>query len=172
MVKIKKSIVIIFLLIFNSAYCFSFFGLFKKDNETKEITKVEVGKKNQVTEQQQVLELVNKERVKKGLVPLKLNKKLNDIALKKSNDMAINNYFSHNSKKLGTPFEQMKKSGIKYKTAGENIAKGQKTPQEVMTTWMNSKGHRDNIMNPKFTEMGISRDTQNKYVWTQNFIGK
>ncbi len=155
MKKIKKILIIIFLLSFNIIYCFSFIGSKPKFTE----------------EQETILKLVNEERQKKGVAPLKLNKTLNDTTLKKSNDMAVNKYFSHNSKKLGTPFDLMKKNGVKYRIAGENIAMGQKNPREVMKSWMNSKGHRENILNSKFTEMGISRDSYNKNIWTQHFIG-
>ncbi len=62
--------------------------------------------------------------------------------LQKSQDMIDNNYFSHNSPTYGSPFDMLKKFGISYKTAGENIAMGQKTPKEVVNAWMNSEGHR------------------------------
>jgi uncharacterized protein YkwD len=68
----------------------------------------------------------------------------------------------------------MKQFGITYKTAGENIAMGQKTPQEVMTAWMNSEGHRKNILNSSFTEIGIgiAKDKNGRLYWTQMFIGR
>ena len=65
--------------------------------------------------------------------------------------MINKNYFDHTSPTYGSPFDMMKKFGISYRTAGENIAKGQRTPQEVMNSWMNSSGHRANILNSSFT---------------------
>ncbi|WP_297407857.1 CAP domain-containing protein [uncultured Cetobacterium sp.] len=122
-------------------------------------------------DQIQILKLVNKERVTRGLTPLKLNKVLNQLANIKSNDMYKNNYFSHNSLVYGSPFDLMKQYNVKYMTAAENIAKGQDTPDYVMKMWMKSKGHKKNILNPRFKEMGVSRDNFNNNIWTQMFIG-
>lgn len=122
-------------------------------------------------DQIQILKLVNKEKVTRGLTPLKLNKVLNQLANIKSNDMYKNNYFSHNSPVYGSPFDLMKQYNVKYMTAAENIAKGQDTPDYVMKMWMESKGHKKNILNPRFKEMGISRDNFNNNIWTQMFIG-
>lgn len=122
-------------------------------------------------DQRTILNLVNKERVKRGLVPMKLNSKLNKLAKIKSDDMHKNRYFSHNSPIHGTPFDLLKKYKIDYMTAGENIAKGQDTPEHAMKSWMDSSGHRKNILNPKFQEMGVSRDEYGGNIWTQMFIG-
>ena len=92
--------------------------------------------------QQQVLDLVNAERTKRGISALTLDSNLSSVATKKSQDMVNKNYFDHTSPTYGSPFDMMKQFGISYRTAGENIAKGQKTPQEVVTAWMNSEGHR------------------------------
>ncbi|WP_242664935.1 CAP domain-containing protein, partial [Geobacillus zalihae] len=83
----------------------------------------------------------------------------------------VNHYFSHNSPTYGSPFEMMKKFGISYTAAGENIAKGQRTPQEVVNAWMNSEGHRANILNKNFTHIGVGFE-ENGYIWTQQFIRK
>ena len=64
-------------------------------------------------------------------------------------------YFSHQSPTYGSPFDMMKQFGITYRTAGENIAMGQSTPQAVVNAWMNSKGHRANILNASFTQIGM-----------------
>jgi uncharacterized YkwD family protein len=124
--------------------------------------------------QQEVLNIVNKERAAKGLSALKFNAELSKVATTKSQDMIDKNYFAHNSPTYGSPFDMMKKFGITYKSAGENIAMGQKTPQEVMTAWMNSEGHRKNILNSSFTEIGIgiAKDKNGRLYWTQMFIGK
>jgi uncharacterized protein YkwD len=65
----------------------------------------------------------------------------------------------------------MRDFGVTYKAAGENIAKGQRTPQEVVTAWMNSPGHRANILNKRFTHIGVGFE-QAENIWTQMFIGK
>ena len=83
--------------------------------------------------QQQVLDLVNAERTKRGISALTLDSNLSSVATKKSQDMVNKNYFDHTSPTYGSPFDMMKQFGISYRTAGENIAKGQKTPQEVVT---------------------------------------
>ena len=124
--------------------------------------------------QQQVLDLVNAERTKRGISALTLDSNLSSVAPKKSQDMVNKNYFDHTSPTYGSPFDMMKQFGISYRTAGENIAKGQKTPQEVVTAWMNSEGHRKNILNPNFTNLGvgIAKDSKGTTYWTQMFIGK
>ena len=124
--------------------------------------------------QQQVLDLVNAERTKRGISTLTLDSNLSSVATKKSQDMVNKNYFDHTSPTYGSPFDMMKQFGISYRTAGENIAKGQKTPQEVVTAWMNSEGHRKNILNPNFTNLGvgIAKDSKGTTYWTQMFIGK
>jgi uncharacterized protein YkwD len=85
--------------------------------------------------------------------------------------MATTGYFSHQSPDYGSPFEMMKQYGISYRTAGENIAKGQTTPSEVMQSWMNSSGHRQNILKSDFTHIGIGYCEQGNH-WVQMFIGK
>jgi uncharacterized YkwD family protein len=95
--------------------------------------------------EKQVLTMVNTERAKAGLAPLKLNWQLSRVARYKSQDMIDKGYFSHQSPTYGSPFVMMKNFGIRYTAAGENIAYGQRTAKEVMTGWMNSAGHRANI---------------------------
>ena len=124
--------------------------------------------------QQEVLKLVNVERTKRGLTPLKINTKLSNVATLKSQDMINKNYFSHTSPTYGSPFDMMKQFGITYRAAGENIAKGQKSPQQVMNSWMNSSGHRANILNSNYTELGvgIAKSSNGTIYWTQMFIGR
>lgn len=117
----------------------------------------------------QIVTLVNKERAAAGLQPVTGLDSLHKVAAAKATDMRKNNYFSHTSPTYGSPFDMMKSFGITYKSAGENIAKGQKTPEEVMKAWMNSSGHRANILNPNFNYIGVGYD--NNY-WVQEFIGK
>lgn len=121
--------------------------------------------------EQEVVELTNAERQKHGLAPLKIDEALSKVARVKSEDMAKQNYFSHNSPTYGSPFDMMKQFGISYRTAGENIAMGQKSPQEVVNAWMNSEGHRANILNSNFTHIGVGHVANGNY-WTQQFIGK
>ena len=119
--------------------------------------------------EKQVVDLTNAERAKAGLKPLQISNPLMDVAQAKSEDMAKNNYFSHTSPTYGSPFDQMKSAGISYKAAGENIAQGQKTPEEVVQAWMNSEGHRANILNGSFTHIGVGYVADGNY-WTQQFI--
>lgn len=117
---------------------------------------------------QEVARLVNEERAKAGLGPLTLDTALSNMALDKAKDMYHNNYFSHNSPTYGSPFDMMDQYNIPYSHAGENIAKGQSTAQQVMTDWMNSEGHKQNILNPNFTKIGVSYYNN---VWVQAFTG-
>ncbi|KOO41087.1 CAP domain-containing protein [Priestia koreensis] len=121
--------------------------------------------------EKKVVELVNQEREKAGLKPLQIDSKLSEVAKAKSQDMKDNNYFDHQSPKYGSPFDMMKKFGVDYSSAGENIAQGQTSPDEVMNSWMNSEGHRKNIMNPNFTHIGVGYVQDGNY-WTQEFISK
>jgi len=117
---------------------------------------------------QQVLVLVNEARSKEGLNPLAMNSALSKMAMVKAQDMYDNNYFAHESPTYGSPFDMMKSFGIAYKWAGENIAKGQRSPEEVMNAWMNSPGHRANIVSGNFTQIGIAYYNTE---WVQAFIG-
>lgn len=121
--------------------------------------------------EQRVVELTNAERAKQGLPALKIDTELSKVARIKSEDMPKNNYFDHNSPTYGSPFDMMKKFGISYTSAGENIAQGQRTPEEVVQAWMNSAGHRANILNNGFTHIGVGYVESGNY-WTQQFITK
>ncbi|WP_059172743.1 CAP domain-containing protein [Bacillus sp. FJAT-27445] len=120
---------------------------------------------------QQVIDLTNVQRQQNGLPPLKADAKLSGVALKKSQDMQQKNYFSHTSPTYGSPFDMMRDFGVSYRSAGENIAMGQRTPQEVVQAWMNSEGHRNNILNREFTHIGVGFEQGSNH-WTQMFIGK
>ena len=124
--------------------------------------------------EKEVVVLVNKERAKQGLAPLKDNSQLSNVARTKSEDMVAKNYFSHTSPTYGSPFDMMKKFGITYTSAGENIAMGQQTAASVMSSWMNSSGHKANILSKNFTEIGVgvAKDKSGSIYWTQQFIGK
>lgn len=122
----------------------------------------------------QVIQLTNQERAKNGLKPLAADWQLSRVARYKSADMKDKNYFSHTSPTYGSPFTMMRNFGIAYRSAGENIAAGQRTPSEVVQSWMNSPGHRKNILNPAYTHIGVGHVTGGSYghYWTQMFIGK
>lgn len=119
----------------------------------------------------EVIRLVNEIRVKNGLNELEADWELSRVARYKSQDMKDNNYFSHTSPVYGSPFEMIKHFGLSYKCAGENIAKGQTSPQAVVNAWMNSSGHRANILNKSYTKIGVGYVKSGNY-WTQMFIGK
>lgn len=118
----------------------------------------------------EVVRLVNDVRQQNGLKPLKENWELSRVARYKSQDMLDHRYFSHTSPTYGTPFQMIKSFGLSYRTAGENIAKGYATPQAVVNGWMNSSGHRANILNASYTQIGVGYVSQGHY-WTQMFIG-
>lgn len=132
----------------------------KKPNITNETQAIEL----------EVVKLVNEERKKAGLAPFTHSQELSKVARVKSQDMADKNYFSHNSPTYGDPFTMMKNFGINYRTAGENIAKGYQSPQSVVNGWMNSPGHRANILNPNFGTIGVGYVIKNGTTyWTQMF---
>lgn len=123
--------------------------------------------------QAEVLRLVNEQRANYGLSALSYSTQLEAVAYAHSKDMAQNNYFSHTNLSGQSPFDRMKAAGISYRSAAENIAAGQKTPQEVVNAWMNSAGHRANILNSSVTKMGVGIYSGGSYgiYWTQLFIG-
>ncbi len=121
--------------------------------------------------QEEILKLVNAERAKNGLKALELDWQVSRVAQYKSDDMANNNYFSHQSPTYGSPFEMLKQFNVNYKSAGENIAKGQKTSQAVMTAWMNSSGHKANILGSSYTHLGVGYTVKNGTTyWVQQFV--
>ena len=117
----------------------------------------------------EVVKLVNQERAAYGLEPLSISSELCAGARLKSEDMQKNNYFSHTSPTYGTAFDLMKSLGISYHTAGENIAQGYTTPSAVVEAWMNSEGHRANILSSTYTSIGVGYVAEGNY-WTQWFI--
>lgn len=127
---------------------------------------------SKVTEfEQEVIRLVNEIRAEKGLKALSYDWELSRVARNKSQDMKDNNYFSHTSPVYGSPFQMIRNFGISFRSAGENIAKGYATPQAVVNGWMNSSGHRANILNAGYTHIGVGYVSGGNY-WTQMFISK
>ena len=120
--------------------------------------------------EREVIRLVNEIRAQYGLSALSENAELCRVARYKSQDMHDKGYFDHTSPTYGTPFEMMKSFGISYRSAGENIAYGYATPQAVVDGWMNSSGHRANILNASYTRIGVGYVADGNY-WTQMFIG-
>lgn len=124
------------------------------------------------TVEAEVIRLTNAERAKNGLPALKSNWELSRVARFKSADMRDNRYFGHTSPVYGGPFQMMSDFGIKYSAAGENIAKGYTSAAAVVQGWMNSAGHRANILNAGFTQIGVGMavDSSGTRYWTQMFI--
>ena len=120
--------------------------------------------------EQEVVKLVNQTRKANGLKELTVNWELARVARYKSQDMHDKRYFSHTSPTYGSPFTMMKNFGITYRTAGENIAMGYTTPRSVFDGWMNSPGHRANILNAGYRQIGVGFFEEG-YYWTQMFIG-
>lgn len=133
----------------------------KEDEQISDIEKME----------NEAIQLTNLEREKHGLKPLKIDNKLQRSARTKSIDMKNNNYFSHESPIYGKLPDLMATFNINYRAAAENIAHGFTTPDAVVNAWMNSDGHRKNILNGNFTHIGIGYD-YSKHIWTQHFIQK
>jgi len=118
-----------------------------------------------------VIRLTNNERQKNGLPALKAYPELNNVANVKAQDMNEKGYFSHTSPTYGSPFDMMRDFGITYQAAGENIAQGQQSPEEVVNAWMNSEGHRANILDNKFTHIGVGFE-ETGHEWVQMFVKK
>lgn len=119
-----------------------------------------------------MVELVNQERVKAGLKPLTVDMRLVETARAKSRDMIDHAYFGHISPALGSPFDQMRRAGISYRYAGENLA-GAPTVEGAHAALMKSPGHRANILSPNFTRIGVGIVNGGPYgkMFTQQFIG-
>ncbi len=122
--------------------------------------------------EKEVIRLVNVERSKRGLETLQENWQLSRCARYKSKDMVNKKYFSHYSPTYGSPFKMMEDFGLRFTAAGENIAKGQQSAQQVMNAWMNSPGHRSNILSSSFNQIGVglAKDKNGVYHWTQMFM--
>lgn len=121
----------------------------------------------------EVFNLINAQRTKNGLSSLKVDAEVQSVTRIKAQDMVKNNYFDHNSPTYGSPFDMLNRFKISYRTAGENIA-GNSSNQEAVTAWMNSSGHKANILNSGFNYTGIGVVNGSKYgkIYVQIFIGK
>ena len=153
--------------------------LIKANPQIKNPAMIYVGQKIYIPEaaplkslEDEVVKLVNQQRAKYGLGPLTVNWELSRCARIKSQDMINRNYFSHTSPTYGSPFNMMENFGLRFSAAAENIAKGQRTPQEVMNAWMNSPGLRANILSKNVTHIGVgaAKSSNGTLYWTQMFM--
>ena len=128
---------------------------------------------NMNQDEKEVFNLINTQRINNGLSALKEDVEVQKVARIKAQDMVNNNYFSHTSPTYGSPFDMLKSFGISYKSAGENIA-GNSTNSGAVNAWMNSPGHKANILNSSFNYTGIGVVSSPKYgkIYVQMFIGK
>jgi len=125
------------------------------------------------SDEKEVFDLINKQRTNNGLSALKMDSEVQRVAKIKAKDMVNNSYFSHTSPTYGSPFEMLQSFKVSYKTAGENIA-GNSSNSGAVNAWMNSSGHKANILNNSFNYTGIGVVSSPKYgkVYVQMFIGK
>jgi hypothetical protein len=121
----------------------------------------------------EVIELVNVEREARNLHPLGYSEELTVAARRHSQDMGDQNYFDHTSLDGRTFYERIADAGYDYQTCGENIAAGYATPAAVVDGWMQSDGHRDNILDPDYCDIGVGHaavdSSQYNHYWTQDF---
>lgn len=124
-------------------------------------------------DEKEVFNLINQQRSSNGLASLKIDEELQRVARIKAQDMVNNNYFAHESPTYGTPFQMMSSFKISYKSAGENIA-GNSSNTGAVNAWMNSSGHRANILNSSFNYTGIGVVSSPRYgkIYVQMFIGR
>jgi len=116
-----------------------------------------------------VLKLVNDERAKNGLSVLEFSSEAAAAADVRAKEIVSN--FSHTRPNGTSCFTVLSEMGVKYMGAGENIAKGQRTPEEVVKDWMNSPGHRANILNKNYTKLGVGcYKSGSTYYWAQMFL--
>lgn len=137
-------------------------------------TNPEIPNSNGLTQdEQETFDLINAQRTSAGLQPLQIDAEVQNVARAKAQDMVNNNYFSHTSPTYGSPFDMLKSYGVKYKAAGENIA-GNSSNQGAVSAWMNSEGHKANILSNNYNYTGIGVVSSPKYgkIYVQMFIGK
>lgn len=121
----------------------------------------------------ELLRLTNLERQKAGVAALSLSNQLNQAAQNHADDMAKNNYFSHTGLNGSTMSDRVNATGYTYSSLGENIAAGRSTPADTIKQWMNSQGHRENILNSNYTEIGFGYShldsSKYRHYWVQVF---
>lgn len=123
-----------------------------------------------LAEEAHVLSLVNQIRRAQGIREVTHNAALHRAARLHSEDMADRGFISHTGSNGSHPGQRIREQGYLYRTFGENVASGQRTPESVMNAWMNSPGHRANILQPGFCELGVGLAYRNSTpYWTQKF---
>ena len=125
--------------------------------------------KNSPAMASEMLKLMNAERAQHGLDALVLDSRLSNGAYLKSKDMGINQYFSHTSPTYGSPFQMMKSLGIAYQAAAENIARN-RTVSAAHTAFMNSPGHRDNVLDDSYRKVGLGFYQQGKDLYVTQWF--
>lgn len=141
---------------------------------TQTPSETEVPNSNGLTaDEQETFDLINAQRTAAGLPALQIDTEVQNVARAKAKDMVDNNYFSHTSPTHGSPFDMLKSYGVKYKAAGENIA-GNSSNQGAVNAWMNSEGHKANILSNNYNYTGLAVVNSPKYgkIYVQMFIGK
>ena len=131
------------------------------------------GNNGLTSDEQETFDLINAQRTAAGLQPLKIDTEVQNVARVKAQDMVNNNYFSHTSPTYGSPFDMLKSYGVTYKAAGENIA-GNSSNKGAVNAWMNSEGHKANILSSNYNYTGLGVVNSPKYgkIYVQMFIGK
>ena len=128
------------------------------------------GNLNTTRIQQELLSLVNAEREQVGAAPLVMNEQLNQAARREAIDIARQRRLSHVGSDGSTVRTRIEDTGYLWSAIGENIAMGQTSPEAVMAAWMRSEGHRQNILNPEFSELGLANVEAEGYkYWVQVF---
>ena len=124
------------------------------------------------SDEKEVFNLINTQRTNNGLAALKIDNEVQNVARIKAQDMVNNNYFSHSSPTYGSPFDMLKSFKVSYNSAGENIA-GNSSNSGAVNAWMNSPGHKANILNSSFNYTGIGVVLSPRYgkIFVQMFIG-
>ncbi len=143
------------------------------NNTTNSKPKPEETTANLTADEQEVFNLINQQRANNGLSTLKIDNEVQKVAKIKAQDMVTGNYFSHNSPTYGSPFDMLKSFKVSYQTAAENIA-GNSSNSAAVTAWMNSAGHKANILNGAYNYTGIGVVSSPTYgkIYVQMFVGK
>lgn len=141
-------------------------------NQTEQDNNTQVGS-GLTNDEKETFNLINEQRVAAGLPDLVIDDEVQNVARIKAQDMVNNGYFSHTSPTYGSPFDMLKNFKVSYRTAGENIA-GNSTNSGAVNAWMNSEGHKANILNNSYNYTGIAVVSSPKYgkIYVQMFIGR
>lgn len=133
----------------------------------------EVPSLNLTDDEKTLFSLINEERKKNNLSELQIDENLQNVARLKAQDLVNNNYFSHTSPTLGTPFEMLKNNNIQYKTASENIA-GNSDISAAVKSWLASDSHKENILsnNYNYTGIGVVDSIAYGKIFVELFIGR